>query len=103
MELFADDIAAFVQAIGVQRAHVSGVPLGATTGLWVAAKYPHLVKSLSLHGGWTKSDPFLKVVAAGWQTSPRAGATLRKWSSREYFRIALRPNSTWPSHITSTS
>jgi pimeloyl-ACP methyl ester carboxylesterase len=68
MELFADDIAAFMQAIGVQKAHVSGVSLGAATGLWVAAKYPHLVKSLSLHSGWTKSDPFLKVVVGGWQS-----------------------------------
>ncbi len=68
MELFADDIAAFMQAIGVQRAHVSGVSLGAATGLWVAAKYPQLVKSLSLHSCWTKSDPFLKVVVAGWQS-----------------------------------
>ncbi len=68
MELFADDIAAFMQAIGVQNAHVSGVSLGAATGLWVAAKYPHLVKSLSLHSGWTKSDPFLKVVVGGWQS-----------------------------------
>jgi 3-oxoadipate enol-lactonase len=68
MELFADDIAALMQAIGAQKAHVSGVSLGAATGLWVAAKYPHLVKSLSLHSGWTKSDPFLKVVVQGWQS-----------------------------------
>ena len=68
MELFADDIAALMQAIGVQRAHVSGLSLGAATGLWVAAKYPELVKSLSLHSGWTKSDPFLKTVVEGWQS-----------------------------------
>ncbi len=68
MELFADDVAAFMQAIGVQRAHVSGLSLGAATGLWVAAKYPELVKSLSLHSGWTKSDPFLKTVVEGWQS-----------------------------------
>ena len=40
MELFADDIAAFMQAIGVERAHVSGLSLGAATGLWLAGKYP---------------------------------------------------------------
>jgi 3-oxoadipate enol-lactonase len=68
MELFADDVAAFMQAIGVQRAHVSGLSLGAATGLWVAAKYPQMVKSLSLHSGWTKSDPFLKTVVEGWQS-----------------------------------
>ncbi len=68
MELFADDVAALMQAIGVQRAHVSGLSLGAATGLWVAAKYPQLVKSLSLHSCWTKSDPFLKAVLGGWQS-----------------------------------
>ena len=62
-ELFADDVAAFMQAIGVERAHISGLSLGAATGIWLAAKYPQRVKSLSLHSGWTKSDPFLKAVA----------------------------------------
>jgi pimeloyl-ACP methyl ester carboxylesterase len=65
MELFADDLAAFIQAIGVERAHVSGLSLGAATGLWLAAKYPDRVKSLSVHSGWTKSDPFLKTVVEG--------------------------------------
>jgi 3-oxoadipate enol-lactonase len=68
MELFADDVAAFMRAIGLQSAHVSGLSLGAATGLWVAAKYPDLVKSLSLHSGWTKTDPFLKTVVEGWQS-----------------------------------
>ena len=67
-ELFADDIAAFMQAIGVERAHISGLSLGAATGLWLAAKYPQRVKSLSLHSGWTKTDPYLKAVVEGWQT-----------------------------------
>ncbi len=35
--------------------------------MWLAAKYPHKVKSLSLHSGWTKTDPFLKTVVEGWQ------------------------------------
>jgi pimeloyl-ACP methyl ester carboxylesterase len=69
MELFADDIAAFMQAIGVERAHVSGLSLGAATGLWVAGKYPQRVKSLSLHSCWPKSDAFLKTVAGGWQST----------------------------------
>jgi len=66
-ELFADDVAAFMQALGVDRAHVAGLSLGAAAGMWLAAKYPHKVKSLSLHSGWTKTDPFLKTVVEGWQ------------------------------------
>src|SRR6267142_2860935 len=51
-ELFADDVSAFMQALGVARAHISGLSLGAATAMWLAAKYPHKVKSLSLHSGW---------------------------------------------------
>lgn len=66
-ELFADDVAAFIQALGIDRAHITGLSLGAATGMWLAAKYPHRVKSLSLHSGWAKTDPFLKTVVEGWQ------------------------------------
>jgi 3-oxoadipate enol-lactonase len=66
-ELFADDIAAFMQAIGVERAHVSGLSLGAATGMWLAVKYPERVKTLSLHSAWAKSDAFLRTVVEGWR------------------------------------
>jgi pimeloyl-ACP methyl ester carboxylesterase len=66
-ELYADDAAALVRALGLPKLHVSGLSLGAATGIWLAAKYPELVKSLSLHSVWTKSDPFLKTVVGGWQ------------------------------------
>jgi len=71
-ELFADDVAAFMQALGITHAHVSGLSLGAATGLWLAAKYPDKVKSLSLHSGWTKTDPFIRAVLEGWRVA--AGA-----------------------------
>jgi 3-oxoadipate enol-lactonase len=71
-ELFADDVAAFMQAIGIERAHVFGLSLGAATGLWLAAKYPERVKSLSLHSGWDKSDAYLKTVVQGWQVMAKA-------------------------------
>ena len=67
-ELLADDLAAFLAALGIEQVHVAGLSLGAATGLWLAAKYPQRVKSLSLHSGWTRSDPYLKTVVQGWQT-----------------------------------
>ena len=39
-ELFADDIAAFIAAIGLDRVHVAGLSLGAAVGMWLAAKHP---------------------------------------------------------------
>src|SRR5262249_7527024 len=70
-ELFADDVAAFLAAVGLDRVHVAGLSLGAATGLWLAAKHPGRVKSLSLHSPWAKSDLFLKTVVQGWQTMAR--------------------------------
>src|SRR5215467_4932130 len=72
IELFADDVAAFMQAIGIQKAHISGLSLGAATGMWLAAKYPDKVQSLSLHSGWTRTDAFLKAVVEGWQVTANA-------------------------------
>ena len=71
-ELLADDVAAFMQAAGVDQAHVSGLSLGAATGMWLAAKYPARVKSLSVHSAWPATDPFLSVVVEGWQIMARA-------------------------------
>ena len=71
-EQFADDVAAFMQAIGVGRAHVSGLSLGAATGMCLAAKYPDRMRSLSLHSGWPRSDPYLRTVVQGWQVMAKA-------------------------------
>jgi len=71
-ELFADDVAAFMRASGITSAHVSGLSLGAATGMWLAAKHPDLVKSLSLHSSWPATDPYLRVVVQGWQTMAKA-------------------------------
>jgi pimeloyl-ACP methyl ester carboxylesterase len=49
-ELFADDVAGFMQAAGIPSAHISGLSLGAATGMWLAAKYPDRVKSTT--GRW---------------------------------------------------
>ncbi|HEX6732342.1 MAG TPA: alpha/beta hydrolase [Pyrinomonadaceae bacterium] len=71
-ELFADDVSGFMQAIGVDRAHITGLSLGAAVGMWLAVKYPEKVKSLSIHSGWAKSDPFMKPVIESWQVLAKA-------------------------------
>src|SRR5262249_52488039 len=71
-ELFADDIAAFMAAAGIDSAPVSGLSLGAATGMWLAAKHPSLVKSLSLHSAWTATDPYLRAVVEAWRTMAKA-------------------------------
>lgn len=61
-----------MQAAGVERAHVSGLSLGAATGMWLAAKHPERVVSLSLHSAWTHTDPFLTAVVGTWRTMAKA-------------------------------
>lgn len=71
-EQFADDMAGLLGALGIDRAHIMGLSLGAATGIWLAAKYPERVKSLSLHSVWDKTDPFLQTIVVGWRTMAKA-------------------------------
>src|SRR6266853_4906491 len=71
-EVLADDVAAFMQALGLPKAHISGLSLGAAIGMWLAAKYPAKVKSLGLHSCWPKTDPFVKTVIESWQVTAKA-------------------------------
>ena len=71
-ELLGDDVAAFMQAADVGQAHIFGLSLGASAGMWLAAKYPERVKSLSLHSAWDRTGPFLQVVLQGWQLAAQA-------------------------------
>jgi pimeloyl-ACP methyl ester carboxylesterase len=71
-ELLADDVAAFMQATGIGRAHVAGLSLGGAVGMWLAAKYPDTVQSLSLHSSWATSDAFQRTVVESWQDLAKA-------------------------------
>jgi 3-oxoadipate enol-lactonase len=90
-ELFADDVAAFMQAAGIGQAHVSGLSLGAATGIWLAAKYPERVKSLSLHSAWPASDPFLRAVVQTWQIVAQALASVPEMVIQGIFPWCFTP------------
>src|SRR5919204_718080 len=67
-EGYADQVAAFLGAIGIEQAHVAGVSLGAAVGMHLAARQPGRVRSLSLHSGWDASDAYLKTIVGLWRT-----------------------------------
>jgi pimeloyl-ACP methyl ester carboxylesterase len=90
-ELFADDVAAFMQALGIPKAHISGLSLGAAAGMWLAVKHPDKVKSLSLHSAWPKSDPFQKVVVEGWQVTAKALGSVPEMVIRSIFPWCFTP------------
>jgi len=66
-ELLAADVAAFMQAAGIDSAHIFGLSLGAAVGMFLAAQHKDRVKSLSLHSAWPATDPFLRVVVESWR------------------------------------
>ena len=64
----AGQVAAFLGAIGIERAHVAGMSFGGAVGIHLAARHPGRVRSLSLHSAWHASDDYLKVVVEQWRT-----------------------------------
>jgi 3-oxoadipate enol-lactonase len=91
-EDLADDVAAFVQALGISSVHVTGLSLGAAIGIWMAAKHPQKVRSLSLHSGWTKTDLFLKTVVEGWQLMAMALGSVPELVIQSIFPWCLTPD-----------
>lgn len=89
-EVLADDVAAFMQAAGVGKAHVAGLSLGGAVGMWLAAKYPNQVQSLSLHSSWARSDAFQRTVVESWQMLAK-GVGVQELIIRAIFPWCLTP------------
>ena len=91
-ELYADDIAAFMQAIGISRAHFTGLSLGAAIAMWLGAKYPEKVKTLSLHAAWHKTDAYIETVVGGWKVMAKALNSVQETLIRAMFPWCFTPN-----------
>jgi pimeloyl-ACP methyl ester carboxylesterase len=90
-ETLADDVAAFATALGIRKAHVSGLSLGAAVGMWLAAKHPDLVASLSLHSAWPKTDAYVKTVVESWQVLAKALGSVPELVIRGIFPWCFTP------------
>jgi pimeloyl-ACP methyl ester carboxylesterase len=90
-EGYADQVAAFLNAIGVERAHVAGVSLGAAVGMHLAVRHPGRVRSLSLHSAWDTSDPYLKTVVELWRTLASALPTVADMVIQGIFPLVFTP------------
>jgi pimeloyl-ACP methyl ester carboxylesterase len=75
-ETYADQLAGFLGAIGIERAHVAGVSLGAAVGMQLAARHPERVRSLSLHSAWDRTDSYLRTVVELWRAVAGASASV---------------------------
>ena len=90
-EILADDVAAFMQGLGIQKAHVAGLSLGANIGMWLAANHPDKVQSLSLHAGCPTSDLFLRTIVEGWQVMAKALNSVPEMVIRGIFPWCFTP------------
>jgi 3-oxoadipate enol-lactonase len=66
-ETYADQVSAFLGVIGIERAHVAGVSLGAAVATHLAARHPERVRSLSLHSAWDRTDVYLRAIVRMWR------------------------------------
>ncbi|HEY1274950.1 MAG TPA: alpha/beta hydrolase [Thermoleophilaceae bacterium] len=88
---YADQVAAFLAAVGVERAHVAGVSLGAAIGMHLAARHPERVRSLSLHSAWDTSDRYLRTVVEMWRTLASSLPTVADAVIQGIFPLCFTP------------
>ncbi len=69
---YADQMAAFLDAIGIESAHVSGLSLGSAVATHLAARYPERVRSVTLSSTWDVTDALLRVRVENWCALARA-------------------------------
>lgn len=90
-EGYADQMAGFLEAIGVEEAHVAGVSLGAAVATHLAARHPERVRSLSLHSAWTTTDLYLKTILEMWRALARGLPTVADAVIQGIFPLCFTP------------
>lgn len=69
MELHADDLAALLDALKIQTAHIAGISYGAEVSMALAIKYPQRVRTLFLSSAVSESDPVLRAFIKTWSAA----------------------------------
>jgi pimeloyl-ACP methyl ester carboxylesterase len=69
--------------------------------MWLAAKHPERVTSLSLHSAWPRTDPFQVVVVQGWRIMAQALGSVTDMVIKGIFPWCLTPElyATRPEYI----
>ena len=78
MELWADDLAALLDALELERAHVHGTSMGGMVAIPFAAKYPERVNGLVLSCSLAAYDEAARMNKRVSQTSPEVFAQITK-------------------------
>ena len=90
LELHADDFAALLDSLGIERAHVAGTSYGSEVAMAFALRHPDRCASLALIDGVSECDALLEAAVRSWKATalldPAAFyATIVPWTySSEY-------------------
>jgi pimeloyl-ACP methyl ester carboxylesterase len=90
-ETYADQVAEFMAAAGIEEAHVAGVSLGAAVAMHLAARHPERVRSLSLHSCWDRTDAYLRSVVESWRSLARGLPTVADAVIQGIFPFCFTP------------
>jgi pimeloyl-ACP methyl ester carboxylesterase len=66
MEQHADDLAALLDALQIEQAHIAGISYGGEVSLTFALKYPQRTRSLVVSSAIATTDPEMKDLTASW-------------------------------------
>jgi len=72
MELHADDLAALLDGLRIEQAHIGGISYGAEISMVFALKYPARTRSLILSSAVSQIDQLLKGFMESWIAAARA-------------------------------
>lgn len=73
MEQHADDLAALLDGLGIERAHIGGISYGAEISLVFALRHPLRTRSLVLASAVSQVDAVLEGIARLWLDAARRG------------------------------
>ena len=97
-DVWADDVAEVIRAVGVDRTHVHGTSMGGMVAIRLAAKYPELIDTLILSCTAAKSDHMMRARWKVWIELAKAYGTDSEILAEEISTQALtrplprRPN-----------
>ncbi len=66
--MMADDAAALLRALEVEKAHVLAFSAGSLIAQELALRHPGLIRSLVLVGAWSRPDAYFRTMARSWHT-----------------------------------
>jgi 3-oxoadipate enol-lactonase len=73
LALHADDLAALMDSLGIEEAHIGGISYGAEISMTFALNYPERTRSLVLSSAVSHIDLLLRGMIDGWVAAVRTG------------------------------